>query len=480
MVSPVLQIPRSKPTVARSQVSRAARTMLAITCHPEFSAHAEYANITTDFFSNMTDDKRAVARSILARTNPSSSDSVDELLGVMAELNDVEAYDSGIAHRTYGALARDWRTHLPVNMSEDVINAIELSTLEQRLGRSVHLKSEVRDVLIEHDVMRLLSFTPTFMMEKGIRVLNMLLDDLQECDAVNGKIDYRQRYQRMIDPLGFSPYFVERWARDWQKEVGSGASMRQDAREVLVASTVERLKMRSANVRTAENRFKGPLSFVSRLIEDLSRGFVGTGHIESVRHRFHRERNDIAAAYGFGFTRIVVDLDNLLAGLRDGVRLGMSSENVLVTGRPEILAWYGYLPIPNCQSLVEESLYNLLGQPISRMRWGQTKFAMYNIDGEVAASHLIEATYDAAGEHIIVEPLYRGEAIANLSSFDLALYEHAANAGIPAERVHFLDYVHRDSVPGPIRTGDAIHRLVEMEEVSPNRVQVQQDSDPIP
>lgn len=331
----------------------------------------------------------------------------------------------------------------------------------------------VQSWLIKTGTIHKLIASASFMEPEGLERLRVLVSDLAESSIENGELVYDRRYERMID-LGFPVEFVAGWRREFKHNIDivENAVDDQQVHSALIKQAAEQLAQHSENVRGMPGKFHDLPDKVQNLVAKLEKDIVAADDIASLYHLFDLHYQAIRKTYGDLFANIRNDLKNAHIGLTKGVHAAQKSERVGITGRADAIANHGTIPVATCQRLTE--LYsegtNGLGQPINKIIWGQFKIANYEIDGQIVARHLLEATMDVDGNiHLRVERMYVAGAFTRQEQFHAAILDHAKRIGISDERVHFLDRISED-VPLPLKTGDKIYRDSGEEEFDPERM----------
>lgn len=460
-----------------------------------FVNHLDHWITLLDAFRDTDKRKRLVLDAVFKRTNSKKWNQVKKTLKTLRRLNVLRVLPS----ERESAFYQRW--HIEVGKMEDprtaLVRAVEREALDylgEQLGNigaadilfkdqppdDAVLRSRwqnarrVKEVLVRSGLIEIFSLAASFMDERGIEILRQLINELALSQVHEGKIQHDHRYQRIVDQLKFSSSFVERWRHDWIKDFSlSSDNASDDAHEALLRQSAAQLTAHANGAEAVEGVIQDVPQAVSSLIAQLEISEVDRTAIEELWKRFERNYNEIRDVYGDLFANIRTDLKNLSLGLEKGTHVARRSERVTITGDVLAMARHGIIPVSTCQRLAK--LYSMFtngsGQPLNKILWGQFKVANYEVDGQIVARRLIEATMDLGGaEHLLVERLYVAGSFARIKEFDQAIVEHADEMGIPRERVHFLDRSHPKGVPAPLRTGAEIYRDSRLGEIDPAEI----------
>ncbi len=469
---------------------KAVRNLRGFANQPGFIGFRESVMTVLDSFCELTPDKTMVLNRVFEATDPGKWKSVRNTLSTLRALAALDSLPERLRNGFYGFrrdVAGDPRALLRAGSEKTLIDflhavigdkgALRLLFMDeaQKSGEALKLwrhVQAVRNFLSSKGLLSLFAQSASFMNGDGRKILKNLLGELATSPIVDGELRYQKRYDRMVERLGFSPQFVEKWRKEWKKVyAATGAVMDEgEARKLVMDQAAAQLAVHVNSTPGKEGEFKDLPDSLRALISTLERGEANIDKVKGLHEIMELNYARIREIYGDLFANSRIDLKNLRTGLMKGVRLAKRSEATEISGRVDRLAFHGMIPTETCQRL--SSLYaestNGSGQPLNKLLWGQFKLANYVMDGEVMARRMLEVTRDGEGiEHLLVERSYTAGGFAGFAQFDEDIIKHARELGIDQDRVHFLDRHEKRPVPNPLATGALMYRDSGLPEIHP-------------
>ncbi len=454
-------------------------SMRGLVAHKHVVSFMEHWQTVLECLRMPSPHKMRVVNAVYEATDVKSWKAIRSTLETLRLLLSVENLPSAYAEKIYAGWARDprltgdprgWlRGDVRRALAEYLVDTLALDGDARAMVEMLpSMKSDdahrerlraINTWLVERDLMNMCVRAATFMKETGKRMLSMFLAEYADAAVVRGVPEYRQRYERMQIRLGFAPAFVATWKNEWRETVTDAAQMSdEEGRRVVIDQALSQLRTHIDGVPHIEGPVKDVPARVQAFIARLARDEATVNDAEELRENIEARYATIRTTYGDVFANIRMDLKALVLGLTKGPRRGGVYE-VCVTGAPDAMAQVGMVPIATCQRLTQSTGFNVEGEPLTRILWGQFKVANFLIDGEVAARRMIEATRDAEGqEHLRVEHVYVAGSFVYGDAFVQMIERYAEGVGIPKERVHFLDRPEGIVAPPPLKTGDPVYR----------------------